>query len=112
MLYGLFAGLLMDMFYSGPFGFYSLIFLVIGYINGFFSRFYYEEYITLPVFICVASELVYHLYIYLFRFLIRGKWDILYYFMHIIFPSVIFSVLLTLLLYRFFFMANERLQEE
>ncbi len=112
MLYGLFAGLLMDMFYSGPFGFYSLIFLVIGYINGFFSRFYYEEYITLPVFICVASELVYHLYIYLFRFLIRGKWDILYYFMHIIFPSVIFSVMLTLLLYRFFFMANERLQEE
>ena len=38
MLYGLGAGLLMDMFYSGPFGFYSLIFIFIGYVNGFFSR--------------------------------------------------------------------------
>lgn len=112
MLYGLFAGLLMDMFYSGPFGFYSLIFLCIGYVNGFFSRFYYEEYITLPVLICVVSEFFYHLYIYIFRFLIRGKLDITYYFFHIVFPSIIFSLLLTLLLYRFVFTANEKLSEE
>ncbi len=109
MLYGLGAGLLMDMFYSGPFGFYSLIFIFIGYVNGFFSRFYYEEYLTLPMVICVFSELSYHLYIYVFRFLIRAKLDIPYYFLHIVFPSIVFSMLVTLVLYRFFFSAARKM---
>ena len=30
MIYGLCAGLLMDLFYAGPFGFYSLILVLIG----------------------------------------------------------------------------------
>lgn len=109
MLYGLGAGLLMDMFYSGPFGFYSLIFIFIGYVNGFFNRFYYEEYLTLPMVICVFSELSYHLYIYVFRFLIRAKMDIPYYFLHIVFPSIVFSMLVTLVLYRFFFSAARKM---
>ena len=33
MYYGLLAGLLMDLFYSGPFGFYTQIFIYIGYVN-------------------------------------------------------------------------------
>lgn len=109
MLYGLFAGLLMDMFYSGPFGFYSFIFLLIGYFNGFFNRFYYEEYLTLPIFLCVFSELIYHLYIYTFRFLVRARLDLPYYFAHIIFPSTVFSLIVTVFLYRFFFSANRRM---
>ncbi len=111
MLYGLGAGLLLDLFYSGSFGFYSLIFIFIGYVNGFFSRFYYKEYLTLPMFMCVFSELIYHIYIYVFRFLIRAKLDLPYYFIHIVFPSVIFSMMVTLILYRFFFTASEHLEE-
>ena len=79
MFYGLSAGLLMDLFYSGPFGFYSLIFVLIGYGNGYFHEFYYEEYIQLPLFLCTLSGLMYHSYIYVLRFLIRGKWSIAYY---------------------------------
>ena len=40
MLYGLFAGLLSDLFYSGPFGFYMLIFIYIGYVNGICTKYY------------------------------------------------------------------------
>ena len=112
MIYGLSAGLLMDLFYSGPFGFYSLIFVLIGYGNGYFHEFYYEEYIQLPLFLCTLSGLVYHSYIYILRFLIRGKWSIGYYSLHIVLPSIVFSFLLTLLLYRFFFSASRRLEEQ
>ena len=112
MIYGLCAGLLMDLFYSGPFGFYSLIFVLIGYANGYFHAYYYEEYIQLPLFLCVLSGLTYHSYIYILRFLIRGKWSIPYYFVHIILPSIVFSFLLTLVLYRFFFSASRRLEEK
>ena len=97
---------------SGPFGFYSLIFVLIGYANGYFHAYYYEEYIQLPLFLCVLSGLTYHSYIYVLRFLIRGKWSIPYYFVHIVLPSIVFSFLLTLVLYRFFFSASRRLEEK
>lgn len=109
MFYGLGAGLLLDMFYSGPFGFYSLIFVIIGYFNGFFCNVYYEEYITLPMIMCVVNELIYHAYIYIFRFLIRGKYDVLYYLVHVVLPAVVFSLLVTLVLYRFVFTATEKI---
>lgn len=105
MLYGLGSGLLLDLFYSGPFGFYSLVFIIIGYVTGFFHHWFYEEYISLPMMICLISELIYHFYIYVFRFLVRMKFNLLYYTLHIILPSVIFSLLVTLILYRFFFSA-------
>ena len=73
MVFGLLSGLLMDLFYSGPFGFYSLILIYIGYFNGIFTKYYYEDYITLPLILSVFNELIYCMYIYIFRFLIRGK---------------------------------------
>ena len=57
MLYGLFAGILLDLFGGGSFGFYSLLFIYIGYLNGIFSRYYYEDYITLPMVLAIANEL-------------------------------------------------------
>ena len=41
MFYGILSGLLLDLFYSGPFGFYTLIYVYIGYFNGIFTRYYY-----------------------------------------------------------------------
>ncbi|MDO5415733.1 MAG: rod shape-determining protein MreD [Lachnospiraceae bacterium] len=111
MLYGLFAGLLSDLFYSGPFGFYMLIFIYIGYINGICTKYYYEDYITLPLILCVANELVYNLYMYVFRFLIRGKLDLFYYFRTIMVPEIIFSVVTTLFIYRLFLFTSRRLEE-
>ena len=111
MYYGLLAGLLMDLFYSGAFGFYTLIFVYVGYINGICTRYYYEDYITLPLVLSVLNELAYNLYIYVFRFLIRRKFDIGYYFGNLILPEIIFTVVATLLLYRVFLIVNRYLEK-
>ena len=73
MLYGILSGLLLDLFYSGPFGFYTLIYVYIGYVNGIFTKYYYEDYITLPLILSIVNGLWYSLYVYVFRFLIRGR---------------------------------------
>ena len=73
MFYGLVAGLFMDLFYSGPFGFYTLFFINLGYVSGICNKYYYEDYITLPLLLSLASDLIYNLYIYVFRFLIRNR---------------------------------------
>ena len=111
MYYGLLSGLLMDLFYSGPFGFYTLIFVYVGYVNGICTRYYYEDYITLPLILSVVNDLAYNLYIYVFRFLIRGRLDLPYYFRNIILPEIIFTAVTTLLIYRIFLMFNRHLEE-
>ncbi len=109
MLCGFFAGLCMDLFYTGPFGFYSLIFMAIGYANGIFTRYYYDDFITIPLLLCGANELIYNLYIFIFRFLLRGKSDILFYLRDIILPELLFSLLVTLMIYRVFLKMGKKL---
>lgn len=111
MFYGLLSGLLLDLFYSGPFGFYSLIYIYIGYMNGIFTRYYYEDYITLPLILSMVNELGYSMYIYVLRFLVRGRLNLPYYFRNIILPQVIFTVVATLLIYRLFLSASRRLED-
>lgn len=111
MYYGLFAGILLDLFYSGPFGFYTLLFMNIGYFNGICTKYYYEDYITLPLILSLINELVYNTYIYVLRFLIRSRLDIMFYLKEIIIPETIFTVVTTLLIYRFFLFTNRRLEE-
>ena len=105
-IYGKEAGL-----YSGPFGFYTLLYIHIGYLNGICTRYYYEDYITLPLILSLVNELAYNAYIYVFSFLIRNRLDIAYYFWEIILPETIFTVVATLLLYRSFLFTNRRLEE-
>ena len=111
MYYGLFAGILLDLFYSGPFGFYTLLFINIGYFNGICTKYYYEDYITLPLVLSLVNELIYNLYIYVLRFLIRNRTDFFYYAKEIIIPETIFTMVTTLLIYRFFLFTNRRLDE-
>ena len=62
MCYGLVAGLLMDLSSGGPMGFYTLFYIWMGYLNGIATRYYYEDYITLPLALSVVNELAYNLY--------------------------------------------------
>ena len=111
MLYGVLSGLMLDLFYSGPFGFYTLIYLYIGYLNGIFTKYYYEDYITLPLILSVLNSLSYSMYIYIFRFLIRGRMNLPYYFRNIMLPEIIFTSVTTLLIYRLFLSASRRVED-
>ena len=49
MWIGLFSGLLVDVFFGSVIGFYALIYMYIGYINGFFRKIFFPEDIKLPL---------------------------------------------------------------
>ena len=72
---------------------------------------YYEDYITLPLILSVVNGLWYSLYIYIFRFLIRGRLNLPYYFIKIMLPEIIFTAVTTLLVYRLFLSASRRLED-
>ena len=111
MLYGVLAGILLDLFYSGPFGFYTLFYVYVGFVNGICTKYYYEEYITLPLVLSILNELAYNLYVYVFRFLVRGRLSVLSYFRELVIPETIFTVVTTLFIYRLLLYINRRLTE-
>ena len=99
MFYGVLAGILLDLFY-----------IYVGYLNGICTKYYYEDYITLPLILSLVNELAYNLYIYVFRFLIRGRLNILYYLRELMIPEIIFTVVTTLFLYRLILFINRWLK--
>ena len=62
------------------------------------------------MFLCALNEFLYNLYVYVFRFLIRGKTDLLFYLWDIVVPEIIITLLFTLLIYRFFLWYNRKLE--
>jgi len=107
---GFFAGLILDIFWGEILGFYALAYMVIGYLNGFFRSIFYPEDIKLPITLITVSELLYCLICYIFLFMLRGKMHFGYYFIHIILPEIVYTILATLVIYKGILFINEWLE--
>ena len=59
LMVGFFSGLMIDLFYGSLFGFYALLYMYIGYLNGFFCKVFYDDDIKVHIVLVAASDLVY-----------------------------------------------------
>ena len=114
MFVGFVSGLMMDIFFGvgNMLGFYALVYTLIGYGNGFFNHLFYDEDIKLPLALISASELIYGIIMYVSIFLMRSKFDFMYYLLHVIMPELLYTLLITLVLYQFILHINRRLENE
>ena len=96
---GLFCGICMDIFYGGTIGFYALLYMYIGFFNGYFRKLYYPEDIKLPMLLIGGSDLLYNLAVYFFMFIFRSKFAFDYYLINIIIPELVYTMLVTIVLY-------------
>ncbi|MCX4268221.1 MAG: rod shape-determining protein MreD [Lachnospiraceae bacterium] len=97
---GFFSGLILDIYYGDAIGFYALLYMVIGYLNGFFHQLYYDEDITLPIGLLTGSNLLYGFFVYVIRFLLRNRLRFSYYFPHVIIAETVYTLLIAVLIYR------------
>lgn len=111
LLIGFFCGLLADIFFGEVLGFNAMIYMYIGYLNGKCSPIFYPEDIKLPLALILGSDLIYGLVNYVIMFLMRGRFDIKYYFMNIILPEMVYTILITLLLYPLILLINKKLED-
>ena len=111
LLYGFFCGLLIDIFFANVLGLNAMIYMYIGYTNGKFNRIFYPEEIKLPLALILVSDFAYGFLYYVTLFLMRGRFDLSYYFMHVILPEVVYTILITLLLYPLTLWLNKKLEE-
>ena len=89
LLIGFFCGLLLDILFGDFLGFYALLMMYIGFLNGKLNRAYYPEDYKLPIALIVISDLTYGLICYVLLFLLRGKFYFFYYLGHVILPEVV-----------------------
>ena len=110
LVIGFFCGFLVDIFFGSVIGINALFYMHIGYVNGKFNRIFYPEDIKLPLGLILVSDLAYGLLYYIILFLMRGRFNISYYFVHIILPEVVYTLLVTLLLYPIILWINKKLE--
>ncbi|MEZ3504691.1 MAG: rod shape-determining protein MreD [Lachnospiraceae bacterium] len=107
---GFFCGLLEDIFYGRLLGMHAMIYMYIGYVNGYFNHIFYGDDIKLPISLISVSELVYGLGTYLIMFLMRSRFAFSYYMVRIILPELVYTIVMTLVFYRLIFSINCKLE--
>ena len=110
LLIGFFCGLMCDVFFGSFLGFYALLMMYIGYLNGKFCKIFYPEDIKLPLALIVVSDLSYGIICYILTFMLRGRFDFAYYFLHIILPEALYTIVVTLFFYPVILKVNEKLE--
>lgn len=110
LLIGFFCGLLVDIFFGNTIGFYSLLYMYIGYMNGKFSVIFYPDDIKLPIALILGSDCFYGMICYVILFLLRSRFDFNYYFMHIILPEIVYTIVVTIFLYPLILWINTGLE--
>lgn len=110
LLIGFFSGLLMDIFFGDILGFYALIYMYIGYLNGVFRKIFYQEDIKLPIALIVCSDFLYNICIYLLLFFLKGRFQFFYYLLNIIIPEMVYTIIVTCMLYPLLLLIESRLE--
>ena len=109
---GAISGLLVDIFWGPLLGFHTLLYTVIGYLNGSFERLFYDEDIKLPIVLISASEFLYGICIYVFVYMLQGDFAFGTYLFSIIIPELVYTILVTLILYQVILHINRKLESE
>lgn len=99
MVVGFICGLLTDIFYGSVLGLNALIYLLIGYANGAANRGFYPDDIKFPLLFISVSDIVYLVMTYLSGFLLRARFNVGYYFLHIMLPELVYTIVVSLFVY-------------
>ena len=91
-------------------GFYALVYAYIGYVNGFFRKMFFPDDIKLPLILIATSDFSYNILVYVFLFFLRGRFQFDYYLVHIMLPELVYTILVTIVLYFVILKINQRLE--
>ena len=92
-------------------GFRAFIYMFIGYLCGYCYRIFYDDDVKMPALLTAGADLAYGILVYGTQFLLRGRINFFFYLKRIILPEMIYTILLTLILYRLLLLLNRKLDQ-
>ena len=104
MYAGFFAGLFLDLFYgySDIIGLSIITYMYIGYFLGIVYEIIYINDIIVPIILTGIMSIMNSSVYYFIAFLLRNKLDFPFYFKNIIVPEMVFTVFLTVFLFKLY----------
>ncbi len=108
---GFFCGVCMDLMFSDVLGFYALVYMFVGFINGFFLKSFYPDEIRLPLILIAVSDFACNMTVYFCLFVFRGRLDMGYYIIHTMIPELIYTMACAILLYYILLKINQKLED-
>ena len=111
MFVGFLGGILSDLFFGSALGFTALLYVIIGYCCGFCYRIFYDDDVKMPVILIAVSDIGYGTAMYMFQFLLRGRVEFFFYLRRVIIPEMIYTVVVTLVVYRLLLLLNRKLEK-
>ena len=112
LMTGFFSGLLLDILTGSSLGFYALIYMLCGYVNGFFVKRFYPENLKLPILSILLTDLSVNLITWFCMFLLRGRHAFFWYLVHIILPEIVYTAIVAVVLYLILLGLNRWLEED
>lgn len=112
LMVGFFSGLLIDIFHGDILGFYALLYMYLGYASGFFCKVYFDEDLKVPLIMIAGGDFIYNFVIYILLFMMKGKIEFYSYLKTVFLPEIVYTVLVSLVLYRVFYILNQRLVKD
>ena len=112
MVVGFVCGLLYDIMFHDLIGFYALIYTLIGFANGLFKKIFFDDDIKLPLILILSSDFIYGNIVCIFMFIMRSQFHYFYYLKNVILPELIYTALVTLVLYQIILFINKKLEAE
>ena len=109
-LVGFFTGLFMDIVFSTSRGYLAIVGACIGYFCGKFNKDFYRENLVLPFLLTLISTTIYGFMVSL-PFLMRGKINYIYFIRNIIFPEIIYTIILSIIVYQLVYVVNEKIEK-
>lgn len=108
---GFFCGLLMDVMFGSMLGFYALIYMCVGYVNGFFKKNFFPEEVRMPLMLIAVSDLFCNILVYFVLFWFRGRFEFGFYLLHTIIPELVYTMIIAIVLYFVLLKINQKLEE-
>ncbi len=96
---GVIIGMLCDSLYGSSFGFYSIIYMNVGFFNGYLYNHYYKDNIVLPLTLIALSSFIVNYAQFFFGFVFRGKLSLRPYFADIFLSEMFYTVLVGFVFY-------------
>lgn len=99
ILTGFFTGLLLDIYSGVIFGLYALVYMYIGLLNGLFKKQFFGDDLRLPMILIGTSDFIYGVFSYLVLFTLRSQNNFSFYFMNVIMPEVVYTLVVSIFVY-------------
>ena len=109
---GFLVGLLADLFYGDYLGIQAFLYMIVGYFSGFAWEIYYDNNIKVPMMLAAGGDFLYNIGDFSFRSLLRANVGFTFFFRRILVPELIYTVILTAIVYRIFYLINHRFMKQ